>query len=62
VSQDLAQQKFLNFLFLDASLDVFLFLHSTTCTKFCCKNLETEFSQHIIILNLLSFVLLILNR
>jgi len=40
----------------DASLDVFLF-RSTTCTKFRCKNVVTDFSQQMIIFNLLSFVL-----
>jgi len=32
----------------DTSLDVFLFF-SNTCTKFCCKNLVTDFSQQMII-------------
>jgi len=31
----------------DTSLDVFLF-RSTTCTKLCCKNLVTDFSQQMI--------------
>jgi len=42
-------------------LECFLLLCSTTCTKLCCKNLVTEFSQ-VFILNSLNFVLLILNR
>ena len=36
------QQKVLNSVSYDTSLDVFLF-HSTICTKFCCKNLVTDF-------------------
>jgi len=41
------QQKVLNSVSYDTSLDVFLFC-STTCTKLCCKNLVTDFSQQMI--------------
>jgi len=45
----------------DTSLDVFLF-HSTTCMKFCSKNLATDFSQQVIWLSWTCWVWLMLNR
>jgi len=52
-SQDTAQ-KVLNSLSLMMQAWIFSF-RSTTCMKFCCKNLVTDFSQQMIILNLLTF-------